>query len=138
MSERQPTLSRRRRVWCLAAAALAMLLGVLAGPPAAAAPGPGPAPLSTAVLAVAPASGAVQAAFAAAPGDRGPVCDPGAPGHGGAPAVPARAGADHAQAPAARPAPEEARPHGTAPVRVPVRGPDRPAPGPVELSVLRV
>ncbi|MER5869998.1 hypothetical protein [Streptomyces sp. NPDC002044] len=136
MSERQPTLSRRRRVWCLAAAALAMLLGVLAGPPATAAPGSGPAPVSPAVLAGAAASGTVQAAFAAAPGDRGPVCDPGAAGHG-VPAVPARSGADHAQAPAARPAPEEARPHGTAPVRVPVRGPDRPAPGPVELSVLR-
>lgn len=110
-----------------------MLLGVLAGP------GAGPAAAAAAVdTAPAVVTDGAGAALATASGDRGPVCDPGAPGRGGLPAVPARAGSDHAQVPAARPVPEGARPHGTAPVRVPVRGPDRQAPGPVELSVLRV
>ncbi|APU41483.1 hypothetical protein [Streptomyces sp. TN58] len=68
----------------------------------------------------------------------GPSCAPAAPDHGGTPAVPARAGGDHAQVPPGRPVPPVARPHAGLPVRAPVRGPDRPAPGPVELSVMRV
>ncbi|MGO4463586.1 hypothetical protein AB4039_40935, partial [Streptomyces sp. M-16] len=67
-----------------------------------------------------------------------PRCAPDAPGHGGVPVVPPRTGCEHAQLPAAGVVPGEARPRGTAPLRVLVRGPDRPAPGPVELSVLRV
>ncbi|MFB7172938.1 hypothetical protein ACFCYM_19230 [Streptomyces sp. NPDC056254] len=68
----------------------------------------------------------------------GPSCAPAVPDHGGTPAVPARAGGDHAQVPPGRPVPPVARPHAGLPVRAPVRGPDRPAPGPVELSVMRV
>ncbi|MEU9082987.1 hypothetical protein [Streptomyces sp. NPDC048357] len=105
-------------------AVLAVLL------PAASAPGsPGP----TAGPAVAAASG-----FLAASDDGGPACAPGAPDHGGLPAGPARAGGEHAHVPPARPVPEGARPYAAMPVRVLVRGPDRPAPGPVELSVMRV
>ncbi|MFD0269671.1 hypothetical protein ACFVGY_24370 [Streptomyces sp. NPDC127106] len=73
--------------------------------------------------------------------ERGPRCGPGPAAPDRAPAVPARAGAhlDHALAACARPA----LPGGAAPCFVPgppcgARGPDRPAPGPVELSVMRV
>ncbi|MGW7441506.1 hypothetical protein [Streptomyces sp. NPDC054849] len=68
----------------------------------------------------------------------GPACGPGAPDHDGLPAVPARAQGEHGQVPAGRPVPEEGKPQGAMPVRAVVRGPDRPAPGPVELSVMRV
>ncbi|MFB7463887.1 hypothetical protein ACFCZ1_10370 [Streptomyces sp. NPDC056224] len=74
----------------------------------------------------------------AAADDRGPSCAPGAPDHGGLPAVPPRTGSDHAQLPPARLCPEAARPYAAAPVRILVRGPDGPAPGPVELSVMRI
>ncbi|KJY17892.1 MULTISPECIES: hypothetical protein [Streptomyces] len=67
----------------------------------------------------------------------GPSCAPASPDRGGTPAVPARAG-DHAQVPPGRPVPVAARPYADPPARVRVRGPDRPAPGPVELSVMRV
>ncbi|MFF5701512.1 hypothetical protein ACFY7H_03255 [Streptomyces sp. NPDC012794] len=69
---------------------------------------------------------------------RGPACGPDSPGHGPAPAVPPRPGQDHAAVPPARPAPGGERPDRGECVRVPVRGPDRPAPSPVELSVMRV
>ncbi len=68
-------------------------------------------------------------------------CGPGPVAPGRAPAVPVRAGghADHALAAGGRPA----LCGGTTPCAVPglsagARGPDRPAPGPVELSVMRV
>ncbi|MFD8980857.1 hypothetical protein [Streptomyces sp. NPDC059564] len=124
-------MSRRRSVWCLLAAVLAMLLGTAAAVPAAAAPAP--AAHSTAAAArsaPAPAVAGLQ--------ERGPSCAPGAPDHGGVPALPVRAGAEHAQLPPGGAVPGAARPYCAAAVRVHVRGPDRPAPGPVELSVLRV
>ncbi|MFD6228899.1 hypothetical protein ACFWFZ_18755 [Streptomyces sp. NPDC060232] len=68
----------------------------------------------------------------------GPSCAPASPDRGGTPAVPPRAGGDHAQVPPGRPVPAAARPHADPPVRVRVRGPVRAAPGPVELSVMRV
>ncbi|MFC9582665.1 hypothetical protein ACFVJ8_07480 [Streptomyces yangpuensis] len=123
------------------------LLAVAGHPATAAAGAPGTEAAPAAGTRAVPAAGtrAVPAAgteAAAAPGPAvrsgGPSCAPGAPDHGGTPAVPARAGGDHAQVPPGRPAPPAARPHAGLPVRVPVRGPDRPAPGPVELSVMRV
>ncbi|MEV7542721.1 hypothetical protein [Streptomyces sp. NPDC089915] len=83
-------------------------------------------------------AGLVEAAFAEAVPARGPVCVPDSGGAGSAPAVPPRAGQEHACAPVARTSPEGVRPHRAECVRLPVRGPDRPAPGPVELSVMRV
>lgn len=83
-------------------------------------------------------AGAFGPAAAAGPQEQGPRCAPDAPEHGGVPAVPPRTGCEHAQLPAGGVVPGEARPRGTAPLRVLVRGPDRTAPGPVELSVLRV
>ncbi|MEU9003007.1 hypothetical protein AB0D15_13785, partial [Streptomyces sp. NPDC048551] len=58
--------------------------------------------------------------------------------HGAVPAPAVRAGDGHAQLPPGGTVPVAQRPYAPAPVRVHVRGPDRPAPGPVELSVLRV
>ncbi|MFD4868813.1 hypothetical protein [Streptomyces sp. NPDC058412] len=144
-------MSRPRRlaravltVWAgLAVAVLAVLL------PAASAPAPVPAAASAPAVAagsapavapapaVAAASGFLAAA-ASASDDGRPACSPGVPDHGGLPAAPARAGGEHAHVPPARPVPEGARPYAAMPVRVLVRGPDRPAPGPVELSVMRV
>ncbi|GHI88434.1 hypothetical protein Sxan_57980 [Streptomyces xanthophaeus] len=137
---------------------LALLAVLLAAPVQAAAPGKGPvapaAPAAALTLvtpaaltsvtpaAVTPAAPAGAPAVASAPSafsdGSGPSCAPAAPDRDGPPAVPPRTGGEHAQLPPARPAPEGVRPQGTAPVRVLVRGPDRPAPGPVELSVLRV
>ncbi|MFB0630786.1 hypothetical protein [Streptomyces sp. AB3(2024)] len=94
--------------------------------------------VSGGAVGVAGAVGAFVPAAAAGPREQGPRCAPDAPDHGGVPAVPPRTGCEHAQLPAAGVVPEGARPRGTAPLRVLVRGPDRPAPGPVELSVLRV
>ncbi|MEU9299201.1 hypothetical protein [Streptomyces sp. NPDC048269] len=88
------------------------------------------------VAAVAPDSADRHVAAVAEGG--GPACAPVAPDHGGTPAVPTRAGGEHAQVPPARLCPAAARPYGTTSVRVLVRGPDRSAPGPVELSVMRV
>ncbi|MCX5196452.1 hypothetical protein OOK31_21585 [Streptomyces sp. NBC_00249] len=156
-------MSRRRHVCCLLAALLAMLLGP-AATTALAGPQPGPAlavPASASVPTVGPGVPATPAAATAGArysvrtaadgsavrGDfsspaeaegRGPVCDPGGAGHGPAPLLPPRAGQDHAQLPAARAGAGVERPQGARPVRVLVRGPDRPAPGPVELSVMRV
>ncbi|MEU7604955.1 hypothetical protein [Streptomyces sp. NPDC041003] len=132
-------------VWAgLMAAVLAVVL------PAAAAPAPAsPATASASAPASVPASVPASDAGPVRPGDPnpapavfsgvgGPACAPGAADHGGLPAVPARAGGEHAHVPPARPLPEGARPYAAMPVRVLVRGPDRPAPGPVELSVMRV
>ncbi|MEV6727203.1 hypothetical protein [Streptomyces sp. NPDC051364] len=49
-----------------------------------------------------------------------------------------RGAGEHAHAPVGRPAVEQVWGARTLPVRLLVRGPDRPAPGPVELSVMRV
>ncbi|MER5809785.1 hypothetical protein ABT143_16585 [Streptomyces sp. NPDC002033] len=125
-------MSRRRRVWCLLAAVLAMLLGTTGAVPAAAAPAP------AAAHAPAAGSGNPAAEVLQELRERGPSCAPGAPGHGAVPAPAVRAGDGHAQLPPGGSVPVAQRPYAPAPVRVHVRGPDRPAPGPVELSVLRV
>ncbi|MFD7629187.1 hypothetical protein ACFV7Q_24690 [Streptomyces sp. NPDC059851] len=108
------------------------------GRTAAAAPGPAGAAGSAGGAAPSAVPGAPAASDA---GERGPRCGPGPAAPDRAPAVPARAGThlDHALAVWARPA----LPGSAAPRRAPgppcgVRGPDRPAPGPVELSVMRV
>ncbi|MFG2983013.1 hypothetical protein ACGFYQ_17455 [Streptomyces sp. NPDC048258] len=132
---------RLRRLLGTVLAVLAVVVGLAAVasavipavPPTAAAPGPIPAR-----AAAGPAPDAAQRHVAAVAEGGGPACAPVAPGHGGTPAVPTRAGGEHAQVPPARLCPEGARPYGTTPVRVLVRGPDRSAPGPVELSVMRV
>ncbi|MFF3860300.1 hypothetical protein [Streptomyces sp. NPDC002209] len=77
-------------------------------------------------------------ARAVADTDRGPSCDPGTRDRGRAPGVPPRGAGEHAHAPVGRPAVEQVWGSRTPPVRVLVRGPDQPAPGPVELSVMRV
>ncbi len=109
--------------------AVVLLAVVLPAVPASAA--------SAKALPTAPVSAPAPAPAAFSDGG-GPACGPGAPDRGGLPAVPARAQGEHGQVPAGRPVPEEARPHGAMPVRILVRGPDRPAPGPLELSVMRV
>ncbi|WP_284577988.1 hypothetical protein [Streptomyces sp. 2P-4] len=87
------------------------------------------------------ASAARQRADADASG-RGPWCGPGPAGPERVPAVPARAGAqaDHVLAGCARPLPGCAPPAACAVSGPPggARAPDRPAPGPLELSVMRV
>ncbi|MFJ4775033.1 hypothetical protein [Streptomyces sp. NPDC088762] len=122
-------MSRRRRTWCLLAAVLAILLGTAAPATALAGPagaGPGARPA------------AAPARVIASDAQQGPACAPGAPDRGGVPAVPVRAVGDQAQLPPGAPAPEGTRPYRPIPVRILVRGPDRAAPGPVELSVMRV
>ncbi|MFD9077509.1 hypothetical protein ACFYYM_10920 [Streptomyces erythrochromogenes] len=150
-------MSRPRLFGCAVLAVLAVLLGgtapAAAGPflpdsaPAARAAAPAGSGAPGALLAVAGPPGTVadaaagtEAAPAPGPAVRsgGPSCAPAAPDHGGTPVVPARSGGDHAQVPPGRPVPPAARPYAGLPVRVPVRDPDRPAPGPVELSVMRV
>ncbi|MEU8497349.1 hypothetical protein AB0C86_11520 [Streptomyces lavendulae] len=141
-------MSRRRRVWCLLAAVLTTLLATVA-PTASAAPAqvtsthatPAQVTSTHAVPAqvtraqAAPAFGSVVMAGVQ---EQGPRCAPDGPERGGVPVVPPRSGCEHAQLPAGGVVPGEARPRGTAPLRVLVRGPDRTPPGPVELSVLRV
>ncbi|WP_030707994.1 hypothetical protein [Streptomyces sp. NRRL F-2580] len=122
-------------VWVGLAVAVAVLAVLL---PAASAPAPAPAGPAAALKAASGPAVAVASGFLAAPDDGGPACAPGSHDHGGLPAAPARAGGEHAHLPPARPVPEGARPYVPMPVRVLVRGPDRPAPGPVELSVMRV
>ncbi|GAA0296596.1 hypothetical protein GCM10010302_39120 [Streptomyces polychromogenes] len=80
----------------------------------------------------------VRAVLVEAAPARGPVCAPDSGGPAPAPAVPPRAGQEHGSVPVARTVPEGVRPYRAECVRVPVRGPDQRAPGPVELSVLRV
>ncbi len=115
-------MSRRSRVWCLLGAVLALLAGCVV-PAAATQPLP-------------PAARAHAVAYEGG----GPSCAPGSGDHGRPPAVPPRA-ADpaHAHVPAAgRLSADPAWDCRAIPVRVLVRGPDQPAPGPVELSVMRV
>ncbi|MFJ9595262.1 hypothetical protein ACIRS3_21185 [Streptomyces virginiae] len=133
---------RPRLFGCAVLAVLAVLLGGTA-PAAAGTLLRGSA--QPALRAAAPA--ASDASRAAPPPDRpradpavqggGPSCAPASPDRGGTPAAPPRAG-DHAQVPPGRPVPAAARPYADPPARVRVRGPDRSAPGPVELSVMRV
>ncbi|MFJ4314349.1 hypothetical protein ACIP46_03550 [Streptomyces lavendulae] len=131
-------MSRRRRVWCLLAAVLTTLLATVA-PTASAAPAQvtraHAVPAQVTRAQAAPAFGSVVMAGVQ---EQGPRCAPDGPERGGVPVVPPRSGCEHAQLPAGGVVPGEARPRGTAPLRVLVRGPDRTPPGPVELSVLRV
>ncbi|MEU9255828.1 hypothetical protein AB0D66_28790 [Streptomyces sp. NPDC048270] len=116
-------MSRRSRVWCLLGAVLALLVGC-ALPAAASQPAPPPA----------------VPAHAVAYAGGGPSCAPGPGDHGRPPAVPPRAAdPSHAHVPAAgRLAADRAWDCRAIPVRILVRGPDQPAPGPLELSVMRV
>ncbi|MFD9338708.1 hypothetical protein ACFWBF_30595 [Streptomyces sp. NPDC060028] len=127
--------SPHRGVWCLAAAAVLAVLCALAGA------GPGGTELR-APRASAPAllSVAAQAQAPAAHDAGAGRCDPAPAGPDGAPAVPARA-AGHTEpgTPAAdRPALGEGGPFAIPRALICVRGPDLAAPGPVELSVMRV
>ncbi|MFJ3879168.1 hypothetical protein ACIPW5_17090 [Streptomyces sp. NPDC090077] len=101
--------------------------------------GPGAVAGSVRGPAVDPGGPARGAAAAAGPA-RGPSCDPGGPGPGRGAGVLPRGGAqEHAQlAAAVRQAPERACPYAAYRAGTPVRGPDLPAPKPVELSVMRV
>ncbi|MFF1919099.1 hypothetical protein ACFVW8_00765 [Streptomyces sp. NPDC058221] len=120
-----------RSQWCCLAAALAVLLGLFCGP-------------STAVAAAAPVpvSASVPVAAVTADGGHGvPGCGRSGERDGTEPAVPGRAGPAHDQAPGlaewglpAAIGPEPV----LAPAPMTPRGPDAAAPGPVELSVLRV
>ncbi|MEU2827080.1 hypothetical protein ABZ667_00145 [Streptomyces lavendulae] len=156
-------MSRRRRVWCLLAAVLTTLLATVA-PTASAAPTQvtsarvtptqvtsarvtpthatpahaTPAQAASAQAASAQAASAFGSVVMAGVQEQGPRCAPDGPERGGVPVVPPRSGCEHAQLPAGGVVPGEARPRGTAPLRVLVRGPDRAPPGPVELLVLRV
>ncbi|MFE2155022.1 hypothetical protein ACFXAO_33840 [Streptomyces lavendulae] len=117
---------------------LTTLLATVA-PTASAAPAQVTPPRATpAQAAQAQADPAFAPAAAAGAQEQGPRCSPDGPERGGVPVVPPRSGCEHAQLPAGGVVPGEARPRGTAPLRVLVRGPDRAPPGPVELSVLRV
>ncbi|MFF5807932.1 hypothetical protein [Streptomyces sp. NPDC012746] len=101
-------------------------------PPAAAPAGP------VAPAALLPAAVSAGGPVFAVVEERGPACAPGGPERGQVPVVPPRGGGEHAHVPAVRAAPEPGW-GGRAPaVRVLVRGPDQAAPGPVELSVMRV
>lgn len=159
-------MSRARGVWWLLAAVLAVLSattapGAVGAVGAAGAPAHSGAPAysvattssggPTATVASAgpraPMAPAARTASAAAPDaeaaavayeGRGPACSPGAGDHGPAPAVPPRDGRDHACAPSVRLPAGPDTPGRALPAGVRVRGPDRPAPGPVELSVMRV
>ncbi|WP_327338102.1 hypothetical protein OG384_19825 [Streptomyces sp. NBC_01324] len=141
-----------RSQWCCLVAALAVVLGLFCGPSTAVAASAS-APASEASAASAPAGPAGPAASAVVP-DRVPVvAETGDDGHGvpgcgrngkrdgTEPALPDRARTAHDQAPGlsewglpAAIGPEPVRP----PAPISPRGPDAAAPGPVELSVLRV
>ncbi|TDU77347.1 hypothetical protein EDD91_4093 [Streptomyces sp. KS 21] len=131
-------MSRVRGVWWLLGAVLAVLVGCAV--PAAAIPFSGPvsgvAASATSTASTAPAD--LGVAHAVADTGRGPSCDPGARDRGRAPGVAPRGAGEHAHSPVGRPAVEQVWGARTPPVRVLVRGPDQPAPGPVELSVMRV
>lgn len=117
-----------RSSWCCLVAALAVVLGLFCGPTAAAEPGPSSGP-------------AVAVSMGAGQGDGLPGCGRGGKHDGTEPAVPGQARAAHDQAPGLA---EWGLPATAVPVPVrhsaPMtpRGPDAPAPTPVELSVLRV
>ncbi|MEU3402717.1 hypothetical protein ABZ766_02010 [Streptomyces sp. NPDC006670] len=148
-------MSCRRRPYPWAAAVCALVAGLLslavalAGPlrapsatPAAPAAHPGPSQAGVAQAGVAQAgaarAGAVEGGFGAGGPGRGSSCAPGSGGAGTEPAVPVRAGHEHGSVLVARALPEGVRPQRAECVRVPVRGPDQRAPGPVELNVMRV
>ncbi|MET3982482.1 hypothetical protein [Streptomyces sp. PvR034] len=122
------------RLWCLLGAVLAVLLGCAAQGPAQP---PGPAAASASAFARA-ADGSHAAAAPHAVPDRGPSCAPGDPDRGRVPALPLRGPGDHGCTPLERCVPEQVEHARGAPVRAPARGPDRAAPGPLELSVMRV
>ncbi|WP_330297256.1 hypothetical protein [Streptomyces sp. NBC_00503] len=69
---------------------------------------------------------------------RGPACAPGAPERGPLPAAPPRGAGDQGHVPPARVGAERAWDGRAIPLRVLVRGPERPAPSAPELSVMRV
>lgn len=155
-------MSRTRGVWCLVAALLvygavaAVWAGGASGPGAPAAMARSTGLMASAGPAVASAKagagtvvldgaldvvldGALDVALEVAPrADRGPACAPGVQDHGQAPAVPPRGAGEHGHAPVARLAAEPGCGCWTMPARVLVRGPCQRAPGPVELSVMRV
>ncbi|WP_328866173.1 hypothetical protein OG892_21250 [Streptomyces sp. NBC_00341] len=143
-----------RSQWCCLVAALAVVLGLFCGPSTAvAATAPASASAGPEASAAGPAGPAGPEASAAVP-DRVPVvAETGDDGHGvpgcgrngkrngTEPAVPGRARTAHDQAPGlaegglpAAIGPEPVRP----PAPISPRGPEAAAPGPVELSVLRV
>lgn len=133
-----------RSQWCCLVAALAVVLGLFCGP--------SPAVAATAAVSAPTASGASTASVPVS--DRVPVvAETGDDGHGvpgcgrngkrdgTEPAVPGRARTAQDQAPGlaewglpAATGPEPVR----SPAPMTLRGPDAAAPGPVELSVLRV
>ncbi|MFK0233831.1 hypothetical protein [Streptomyces vinaceus] len=122
---------RFRGVRCLLGAVIAVLVGCAV--PAAASPVPAPVPVPVS----APAASA-YVAHAVASAERGPSCDPGTRDRGQAPGVPPRGAGEHAHAPVGRAAGDQVWADRTPAAPVLVRGPDQPAPGPVELSVMRV
>lgn len=69
---------------------------------------------------------------------RAPSCAPGPAERGPLPAAPARGAGDQGQVPPARITAERSWDGRATAARVLVRGPDRPAPSPLELSVMRV
>ncbi|WP_330331641.1 hypothetical protein [Streptomyces sp. NBC_00536] len=123
------------RIWCLLGAVLAVLVGCLAAVPVPAGAG---TPVRKAVHVTVQAVDSAPVALAMAPADRGPSCTPDDPDRGRVPAVPQRASGDHGYPPVARCAAEQDRQAWGTPVRAPARGPDRAAPGPLEMSVMRV
>ncbi|WLQ35182.1 hypothetical protein P8A18_17865 [Streptomyces castrisilvae] len=117
-----------RSQWCCLVPVLAVVLGLFCGPAVRASAAEAPAPASVAASAVDGGQGI-------------PGCGKGGKRDGTEPSTPARARAAHDQAPGlaewglpATPGTEPAEAY--APMTP--RGPDEAAPGPVELSVLRV
>ncbi|MFF4327806.1 hypothetical protein ACGFY6_27935 [Streptomyces sp. NPDC048387] len=98
----------------------------------------GPPSRGSFAAAASPQGGDAVARAASAGSEPGPACGPGSGRDGVVPVVPSRGGHEHVSVLAARPAPEGVRPYRADCVRVPVRGPGQRAPGPVELSVMRV
>ncbi|WNI30358.1 hypothetical protein [Streptomyces sp. ITFR-6] len=135
-----------RSQWCCLVAALAVVLGLFCGPSTAvAATSPVSAPAaSVASTASAPVPLSSRTPVVADAKDDGhgvPGCGRNGKRDGTEPAVPGRARTAHDQAPGlaewglpAATGPEPVRP----PAPMTPRGPDAAAPGPVELSVLRV
>ncbi|ROQ81553.1 hypothetical protein EES39_12540 [Streptomyces sp. ADI92-24] len=132
-----------RSQWCCLVAALAVVLGLFCGQSTAARTAvTAPVRAAAVVASPVPVPGPVPAvAVATDSGDRVPGCGRGGKREGGEPAVPGRARGAQDQAPGLA---EWGLPvaTGPGPVRPPaptaLRGPDAAAPGPVELSVLRV
>ncbi|MET9695623.1 hypothetical protein ABZY31_01685 [Streptomyces sp. NPDC006529] len=125
------------RPWCLLGAVLAVLLGCLAPVASAARAGSGPV-YGYAAGPVASPPARAAAVPEAVPAERGPSCSPADADQGRVPAVPQRPTGDHGHPPLARCLPDQPWHGRGAPLRVLARGPDRVAPGPLELSVMRV